>query len=196
MQFIKSISLAAILLFSISSDKETVKLNVEPNHSTVGFMVRIAGGITKVRGKFTDFQMYMDYVDEDLTKSSVKFTIQAKSIDTNISDRDDHLRSKDFLEVATYPEITFVSSAIRKKGTGYEIEGDFTMHGTTKHVTIPFANTSDSASKVGVSLEWELDRTEFGVGNNFKHTSIENFISDKIVIEVDFWSRKSKNQGE
>ncbi len=195
MQVLKSIALSVLILFGVPSDQERVKLNIESNHSTVGFMVRIAGGITKVRGKFTEFDMDMDYVDGDLTKSSVNFTIQASSIDTGIDDRDQHLRSKDFFEVETYPEITFVSSAIRNKGEVFEIEGDLTMHGIKKHVTIPFVATSQQKSSLGISLEWELDRKEFGVGTGFKHTSIKNFISDKIKVEIDFWTRKAKNQG-
>jgi polyisoprenoid-binding protein YceI len=195
MQLLKSLCFSAIILFATFSDQETVKLNVESNHSTVGFMVRIAGGITKVRGKFLDFQLEMDYVDEDVTKSNVKFTIQATSIDTGIEDRDNDLRTKTFFDTEKFPEITFVSSFIRKKGDNYEIEGDFTMHGTTKRVIIPFVVTNQTKSSLGISLEWSLNRKEYGVGNNFKHTSMKNFISDNIEIEVDFWTRKAKNQG-
>lgn len=171
---------------------QTVKVEMEPNHSTIGFVVKIAKGVTRVTGKFTDFTMQMDYVDKDITKSSVTFTIQAKSINTGIDQRDDHLRSADFFEVEKYPEITFKSTAIRKAGAAYEVEGDFTMHGVTKHVVIPFAITSDERTP-SASIRWSLNREDYDI--KYEHSSMKHFLSKEIGIEIDFWSRKSKNQG-
>lgn len=194
MQFIKTISLSIVFLVVFQADQHVLKLNIEPNHSTIGFKVPIAGGITKVRGKFTDFQLYMDYVDEDLTRSKARFVIQAKSIDTGIEDRDNHLRSKDFFDVAQYPEVTFESSSIKKSGEGYTMEGTLTMHGVSRQVSIPFRVNKLSKSQVAVSIEWKLNRKDYGVGVGFKHTSIKNFISDEIGVEIDFWTRKAKVQ--
>ena len=145
-----------------------------------------------MRGKFLDFQLYMDYTDQDLTQSKARFVIQSKSIDTGIEDRDSHLRSKDFFEVETYPEIVFESTTIRESGEGYELEGDLTMHGITKHVIIPFEVTKLGETQVAVSIKWLLNRKDYGIGSNFKHTSIKNFIADEIGIEIDFWTRRAK----
>ncbi len=195
MKILKLTFLGIVWALSIGADESIVKLNVEPNHSTVGFVVPIAGGITKVRGKFMDFQLYMDYDDVDFTKSKVKFIIQATSINTGIDDRDNHLRSADFFEVEKYPEIVFEGSGIRKVGDAYELEGSLTMHGITKPVNIPFRATQLGKTQVAIGLKWKLNRKDFGVGVGFKHTSIKNFIGDEIGVEVDFWTRKAKDQG-
>jgi len=195
MKILKLISLGIVLSLAFGADESIVKLNVEPNHSTVGFVVPIAGGITKVRGKFMDFQLYMDYDDVDFTQSKVKFVIQAKSINTGIEDRDNHLRSADFFEVEKYPEIIFEGTQIKQVGDAYELQGNLTMHGVTKLVNIPFRATQLGKTQVAIGLNWKLSRKDFGVGVGFKHTSIKNFIGDEIGVEVDFWTRKAKDQG-
>lgn len=171
---------------------QTVKIEMEPNHSTIGFVVKIAKGVTRVTGKFTDFALQMDYVDEDITKSSVVFTIKAESINTGIDQRDEHLRSEDFFDVAKFPEITFKSTAIRKTGKAYEIEGDFSMHGVTKHVVIPFELT-EAGRTPSARIRWSLNREDFGI--MYEHSLEKHFLSKDIGIEIDFWTRKSKNQG-
>lgn len=170
---------------------QTIKVEIEPNHSTIGFVVKIAKGVTRVTGKFTDFAMQMDYVDEDITKSSVTFTIQAQSINTGINQRDEHLRSADFFEVEKYPEISFKSTAIRKAGNGFEMEGDFSMHGVTKHVVIPFELTGSERTP-SASIRWSLNREDYGI--NYEHSSMKHFLSKEIAVEIDFWTRKSKIQ--
>ena len=171
--------------------QERVLLDVEPNHSTVGFVVPIAGGVTRVTGKFTDFSLDLDYVNQDMTQSSVVFTIQATSINTGIDQRDEHLRSADFFEVEKYPEIVFKSTAIRKTGESYEMDGTFTMHGITKNVTIPFELTS-TGKRPSARIRWSLNREDYGIF--FEHTSEKNFLSKNIGIEIDFWTRKSKKK--
>lgn len=171
--------------------QERILLDVEPNHSTVGFVVPIAGGVTRVTGKFTDFSLDLDYVNQDMTQSSVVFTIQATSINTGIDQRDEHLRSADFFEVEKYPEIVFKSTAIRKTGESYEMDGTFTMHGITKNVTIPFELTS-TGKRPSARIRWSLNREDYGIF--FEHTSEKNFLSKNIGIEIDFWTRKSKKK--
>ena len=189
--FNRSITFIAILLASTQLSGQTVKVSVEPNHSTVGFVVKIAGGVTRVTGKFTDFALDMDYVDKDITKSSVLFTIEAASINTGIDQRDAHLRTADFFDVEKFPQITFKSSAIRKKGEAYEMDGTFTMHGVSKEVTIPFELTSTTGYP-SASIRWSLNREDYGIF--FEHTTEKNFLSKQIGIEIDFWTRKSKKQ--
>lgn len=181
--------LAILSTFSITA--QTVNIAMEPNHSTIGFVVKIAGGVTRVTGKFTDFDLNMDYVDKNLTKSTVLFTIQAKSINTGIDQRDDHLRSADFFDVAKFPEVTFQSKAIRKKRKSYEMDGTFTMHGISKEVTIPFVVTSEKDAKYpSMRIRWSLNREDYGIF--FEHSSEANFLSKEILVEIDFWTRKRK----
>lgn len=194
---IKELSLLLIVsvsLFSfIQNPIELQKLTAETNHSSLLFSVPIANGITRITGKYNDYSIDLDYVDKDFTKSVLNATIKSASIDTGIDGRDEHLRSADFFDTETYPEITFQSSRIIKSDAGYTAVGDFTMHGITKELEIPFVITGvDGENTIGISARVSIDRTEYGVGNDFKHTSIENFISETIDVEIDFWTKRRK----
>ena len=89
---------------------------IDNNHSTVGFSVPILGGLSQVKGKFTDFAITINNDEKDITKSSVSVVIKATSVDTGIEGRDRHLRTADFFDVEKFPEITFKSERIEKKG--------------------------------------------------------------------------------
>ena len=130
----------ALTLSSVAQEKSmtTVTLATDAAHSTVGFSVPIAGGLAKVRGKFSQFTVNLNYDAKDVTKSSVTANIKADSIDTGIAGRDNHLKTPDFFEVAKYPEITFTSKSVTRKGKQLAVTGDFTMHGVTQEITIPF----------------------------------------------------------
>lgn len=187
------ILLPLICLSFITDASETKKLTAETNHSSLLFSVPISNGITRITGKFNTYTIDLDYTDNDFTKSTLSASIDASSIDTGIEGRDEHLRSADFFETKTYPKITFVSESIEATENSYVAKGNFTMHGVTKDIEIPFRITGiDGENTIGISARFSLDRTDFGVGNEFKHTSIENFISDTIDVEVDFWTKKRK----
>jgi polyisoprenoid-binding protein YceI len=109
---------------------------IDKTHSEATFQVRHL--ITKVRGRFADFEGTISFNETQPAQSSVSFTIQAASIDTSTPDRDAHLRSDDFFAVETYPTITFESTAITALGgNDYQVAGNLTMRGVTKAITIP-----------------------------------------------------------
>lgn len=168
-------------------------LIVESNHSTVQFVVPISNGMTRVTGKFNDYSIDINYNDDDFTKSTFNVKIKVESIDTGIDARDEHLRTTDFFDVEKFPEITFVSNKIIAQDHHYMITGIFTMHGVSKTITFPIKITGrDGDNTVGFSSRLTLNRIEFGVGSEFKHTSIKDFISDNIQVEIDFWTKKKK----
>ncbi len=172
---------------------EIQKLTAEKNHSSLLFSVPIANGITRVTGKFNDYSIDLDFVDKDFTKSTLSATIEVAGIDTGIPGRDEHLRSADFFEAETYPRITFVSKRIERSADGYVAIGDLTMKGISKETEIPFVVTgADGENTIGIAARFSLNRTDFGVGNDFQHSSIENFISETISVEIDFWTKKRK----
>ncbi|MEJ0033436.1 MAG: YceI family protein [Bacteroidota bacterium] len=186
---------AILFLLATTVFGQTQKLTVEPNHSTIGFSVTIAGGMTVVTGKFITYDLKLDLVDNDLTKSNVQFVIRAESVTTDLKDRDDHLRAEDFFYVEKYPEIVFTSTKIfAQEKDKVTVEGDLTIRGVTKHVLLPFEITAYSPEKglVALKLRSKLNRKEFGVGNNFKHTLIENFLADDINLEINLWTKKDK----
>lgn len=108
-----------VLLFAVTVVAQVATSRPYPidnNHSTVGFSVPILGGLSQVKGKFTDFAITLNNDEKDVTKSSVSVVIKATSVDTGIEGRDRHLRNADFFDVEKYPEITFKSERIEKKG--------------------------------------------------------------------------------
>jgi polyisoprenoid-binding protein YceI len=181
---------------------DTVK--VEPNHSTVGFVVPIAGGITKVTGKFNEFKATLSWHEpitkgSDLTKCSVNAAIKAASINTGNADRDKDLQGAKFFDVQNHPEITFQSKLVKKKGEEYLMIGDLTMRGKTKTVELPvlvtgMSPTEDGRPVWGFSTRLKLNRKEFDIGTDWVHSAIPNFIGDEVAIEIDLWTRPPKQK--
>ena len=109
--------------------------DIDPSHSRLGFSTRHAM-VSRVRGAFNDVSGFAD-IAEDLADSNAEVIIQTASVDTRSADRDTHLRSADFFDVETYPEIRFVSSAIDEVDEGsYIVTGDLTIRDTTKTVSV------------------------------------------------------------
>lgn len=193
------IIISFLLLFGIPDAlnhiDETIKLAVEPNHSTIQFAIPISGGLTRVTGKFTDFSIDMDYVDGDMTRSSIHAIIKAASINTGIPDRDDHLRTEDFFEVENYPEITFKTDSIVRNGEEYTAHGQFQMHGISKALALPLKmNGIDGKYTIGISSKLSIKRSDYDIGTEFQHTSMPDFLGDEIAVEIDFWTKKRKEK--
>lgn len=191
--------LLVILVFGSMSfnyaQTEIRKLTAETNHSSLLFSVPIANGITRITGKFNDYIIDIDLVDNDWTKSTISAIIKAESIDTGIDGRDEHLRTSDFFDVSTFPEILFKSERIIKTENGYSAFGNFTMHGVTKMIEFPFVLTGeDGEYTIGISSRLTLNRITYGVGSDFKHTSIDNFLGEDISVEIDFWTKQRKEK--
>lgn len=171
------------------------ELTAETNHSTLLFSVPIAGGLTKVTGKFNSYKIDIDLIDNDWTKSRIRANIAVNSIDTGIDGRDEHLLTADFFDVENYPEITFVSERIEKTEHGFTAYGNFSMHGVSKLIKVPFTITGvDGENTIGLSAKLTLNRIDYGVGTDFEHSAIDNFLADNINIEIDFWTKKRKEQ--
>jgi polyisoprenoid-binding protein YceI len=145
---------------------------VDPQHSTVGFTSRILG-VVKVRGRFRKYDVAVTYDAAHPERSSVTAIIQAKSIDTDMDFRDNHLRSPDFFDAGKFTTIEFQSDRVVARPGGLAISGPLTMHGVTRPITFPAQVTvlPQVGSTGGVSLELEADlrlsRADFGiVGTN------------------------------
>jgi polyisoprenoid-binding protein YceI len=140
---------------------------IDAAHSTIGFSIRHYE-INWVSGRFKDFSGTIRYDDKDVTKSSVEFTAKVESIDTGVAGRDNHLRTADFFEVAKYPEMTFKSTSVERKGNDFVLHGDFTLKGVTKRVSIPFKLTGAikdprGGTRFGISAQTKLDRRDYGI---------------------------------
>lgn len=143
---------------------------IDPAHSEVFFQVRHL--VTKVRGRFSDFEGTITYDEANPAASSVNFSIKTASIDTNVSDRDTHLRSADFFSAEEHPTLTFRSKKITKKGgDSYDVVGDLSMRGTTKEITLPvtfLGNATDpwGGKRVGFEAETTVNRKDYGLNWN------------------------------
>jgi len=184
-------NLMALLVFSTipAAQVNTARqYPIDTNHSTVGFSVSIMDGLSTVNGKFTDFTVTLTNDEKDITKSSVNVVIKAASINTGIPARDTHLRSADFFDAEKYPEITFQSKRIEKKGKQLFALGIFTMHGVSKEITLPFQITGvnkDPVSKkmnLGYSAQIVINRREFGI--NWTQPKVPNFVGDNVEIKI------------
>jgi polyisoprenoid-binding protein YceI len=162
---------------------------LDPTHTRIGFIARHLM-VTKVRGNFGEFDGSITIAD-DVAKSTAQATIKAVSIETGAPDRDNHLRSGDFLEAEKYPELTFANArVVAQKGTKFKVLGDLTIKGVTKEVeldveldgvvTDPFGN-----EKLAVTASTEINREDFGMTWNAALETGGVLVSQKVVIEIE-----------
>jgi polyisoprenoid-binding protein YceI len=141
---------------------------IDPAHSTIAFLVRHYE-INWVEGRFKDFDGTIHFDDADITKSSADFTAKIESIDTGVAARDQHLRKDDFFDAAKYPQMTFKSTRVERKGkNGYVLHGDFTLRGVTKPVAIPFTiagaiKDSRGNTRFGIEAHTKINRRDYGM---------------------------------
>ena len=151
------------LVASVTLASDTYKL--DPAHTSIGFTITHLV-ISEVEGRFND--VAGEVTVEDGAVTGTKATIQAKSVDTKIEKRDNHLRSPDFFDVEKYPTITFESTKVEKEADKTFITGKFTMHGVTKEIRFPFVAKGPikdpwGNTRIGLVAETSLNRTEYGM---------------------------------
>lgn len=191
-------SLLAVLLAATSFFAAVTKYETDTNHSNVGFSIPIAGGLSHVRGKFTDFKVEIVYDDKDITKSSVNAVIKTASIDTGVERRDAHLRTADFFDAEKNPEITFKSTRVEKKGKNFIAHGTFTMHGISKEIALPFTingvNRDEKTGKttLGLTARTSLSKKEYGM--TWAQPANPSFLGDMVEIELNVITRAASPQ--
>ena len=193
------VALLALLLAFIPVHSAVTKYAADAAHSNVGFSMPILGGLSSVSGKFTDFTVEIVYDDQDVTKSTVNAVIKATSIDTGIERRDAHLRNADFFDVEKFPEITFRSTRIERKGKDFIAHGTFTMHGVAKEIALPFTingirkDEKTGKTTLGATARTTLNRKDFGV--NFSRPDNPTFLGDMVEIELNVITRAASPEG-
>lgn len=172
--------------------------NVDPVHSHVGFSVRHMM-VTTVKGSFTSFRGTLEIDDADFTRSKIEGEIDVQSIDTKNADRDNHLRTNEFFDVANHPKITFRSTKIdvADKDEGrYTVHGDITIRGVTKPIAldVEFAGTSKNPygqTIAGVSGSGTINRKDFGVVYNALLETGGVAVSDKVKLEIEVQAQQA-----
>jgi len=161
---------------------------IDKTHSEVTFQVRHL--VTRVRGRFTDFDGTMQFDEAHPEQSSLTFTINAASIDTGAPDRDAHLRGDDFFAVEKFPAITFTTSTVTPKGDGLvDIEGTLTIRGTAKRLTVPVTYLGGAKdpwgnARVGFEGEVTVNRKDFGLNWNAALETGGFLVGDDVKISV------------
>jgi polyisoprenoid-binding protein YceI len=192
----KLIPLSLVVVFLITIYASDVReYKIDTNHSTIGFSAPILNGLSSVTGKFSDFSIDLQNDENDTTKSSVKVVIKTASISTGIAARDNHLRTADFFAADQFPEITFVSTEIKKKGKSFLAVGNLTMHGVTKQIELPFSikgvYKKDDQTNIGYEARMVLNRRDFGI--NWENPNSPSFVGDNVEVEINLITKAIKN---
>lgn len=161
---------------------------IDNSHSQIGFVARHAM-VTKVRGTFEEYEGKAT-VDGDLSTAQVEVSIKSASINTRNADRDNHLRTGDFLEAEAYPTITFRSTGAQVDGDVLNLTGDLTIKDTTRPVTIPFefggaAQDPFGNERVGFEGSTVINRSDYGITFNAPLETGGVLVSEKITLEIE-----------
>ena len=160
-------ALAGLVLSTAGALAATETFQFDRAHSLVGF--RIRHFVSKVEGRFKDYEGVIALDRQNPGASKVDLTIQAASIDTGNENRDKDLRSPNFFDVEKYPTITFKSTKVTPKGSDtYDVAGDFTLHGVTKPIVVTVRHggfvKAGKVEKAGFeTVGFKLDRKEYGI---------------------------------
>jgi len=160
------------------------KYNLDPLHSDVAFRIKHLM-ISNVNGFFGKFDATMEANSEDFSDAKIWFQAEVNSISTNITDRDNHLKSPDFFDVENFPHLTFESSSIEKENNGYLIKGNLTIKGVAREVTIKGnynGNDVDAygQTKYGFELEGVISRKDWGLTFNLEGGKGSLLIGDEV----------------
>lgn len=145
--------------------------DVDRVHTFIGFSVPYLA-ISRVQGRFTRFEGLLEIDWDDLTRSTAHLRIETDSIETGHPERDAHLRSADFLDVARFPEMKFASGEVRRKsGSVFEVSGHLLLHGVSRPVALEAdyggrATDAEGRERVGLLARGAVDRRLFGLAWN------------------------------
>jgi len=188
MKLLKFASVATLVLAAAVTFAQTSTWKSDPAHSEVDFTIKHLA-VSNVHGRLGHVDATITYDEKDVTKSTVKASIDLNGIDTGESARDNHLKSPDFFDVAKFSTATFVSTSVTKGGAGLQIAGNLTIKGVTKPVTLDVEGPSapvtgmDKKPHAGFSATTTIKRADFGIGSGFGSAVLGDDV--KISIDLD-----------
>jgi len=178
---------AGILVMAASmATAQTSTWVSDPAHSEVDFTITHLT-ISNVHGKFGRTAATLVYNQADVTKSTVKATIDISAVDTGEDARNNHLKTPDFFDLAQYSTATLVSTSVAKSGNGLAVTGNLTLHGVTKPVVLAVEGPTgpvegmDHKQHAGFSATTTISRTAFGIGTKFPAA----VLGDEVKLSID-----------
>ncbi|MFD0904093.1 YceI family protein [Actinomadura sediminis] len=167
--------------------------NIDPTHSEVTFSIRHL--MTKVRGSFTEFSGAVQ-VAEELADTTATAEIRMASIDTRNADRDGHVRSSDVLDVENHPTMTFATKGVRSEGGDHYVDGDLTIRGVTRPVTleVEFHGVAEDpwgGTRAGFSATTQINRRDWGIEFNVPLSGDKALLGDKVDIQLEIQAVKA-----
>jgi polyisoprenoid-binding protein YceI len=161
---------------------------IDPTHSTVGFAVKHMG-IATVRGEFTEFEGTLK-IGADLATAKASGTVKVRSVSTHEAQRDEHLRSAEFFDVAEFPELKFESTRIEALDDQFRITGDLTIHGITNEIVLHAAAQGTDTDpwgneRVGLEVAGDISRGDYDMTFNQALGSGNMLVADKVKLVLD-----------
>jgi polyisoprenoid-binding protein YceI len=163
---------------------------IDTQHSSAQFKVRHMM-IANVKGEFDKLSGTIEFDPANVALASIEAKIDVNSISTREVDRDNHLKSADFFDVAQYPEIAFKSKKVAAAGSGFKVTGDLTIHGVTKEVVLNVESVSEEMKdgwgfmRRGTEATTRIDRRDFGLVFNIPLDGGGVVVGDNIDITLD-----------
>lgn len=183
----------AVTLIALPAAAESYTL--DRNHTEIGFSIRHL--VTRVEGRFDEFDGTIQFDPAAPEKSSVAITVKAASIDTHNDSRDSDLRSANFFDVEKFPEASFKSTKVKALGGDrYEVTGQFTLHGVTKEITVPatFLGTASAGGRVKAGFEstFTIDRKDYGITWNRAVDNGGVLLGDEVTVNLSVEANKAE----
>jgi polyisoprenoid-binding protein YceI len=175
----------------------TERWEIDSSHSGIHFSVRHLV-IARVRGQFSRWSGAVTVPDGDFTKASVEAVIDASSIETGVADRDAHLKSADFFDVAQFPEVVFKATRVAAKGDDLQLVGELTIKGITREVALEVEQLGMvkdpwGHERAAFSARTAIDRKDFGLTWNQALETGGVMVGDKVTLEIEVEAVRQAN---
>ncbi|HJW30634.1 MAG TPA: YceI family protein, partial [Saprospiraceae bacterium] len=191
MKNIMRVVLLFVSFFAVLQLAHAESFVVDRTHSAVGFSIRHL--ISTVHGRFTKFSGKIEYDSSDVTKFSIELVVQDSSINTDNERRDQHLRSQDFFWTDSFPTLMFKSTKAYQKDQQYYVDGELTMRGVTKSISVPFeviGTMGSGDNKVlGLHATFVVNRMDYGIQWNNPLEAGGFVLGNDVTINIDIEAR-------
>ncbi len=181
----------ALAVSAAAMGAQTKDWKIDAAHSEADFSIKHMA-ISTVHGTFRGVSGVIKYDPSDVVKSGVEASIDVASVDTGVAQRDTHLKSPDFFDVAKFPTMTFKSTSVTKAGDHYDVTGDLTLHGVTKKVVLKLDEPGKEETGMdgksvhrGFTATTTINRKDFGLTWNGTLKSGDSVLGDDVKIELD-----------